>query len=259
MSKRKNKINEALFQYLLRLSDDRLILGHRLSEWCGHGPVLEEDIAMANMALDLIGFAAVTYEYAGELEAKGRDQDQLAYFRNEREYTNIKMVELPVGDYGFTVARQFLFSAFSMFYFKELSGFCKDEQLNGLAAKALKESIYHLRHSREWLLRLGDGTEESHNRIQSSVDELWMYTGELFYMDELDHFLINEELAVNLEAIQPDWEKMVHETLSEATLTIPGNISSMQTGGRKGIHTEHLGYLLAEMQILPRTYPDAVW
>lgn len=259
MSEDKRNIKEALSEYIMRLADDRLILGHRLSEWCGHGPVLEEDIAMANMALDLIGFAASAYDYAGKLEGKNRDQDALAYFRSDREYTNIKMVELPVGDYGFTISRQFLFSTFSMLYFRELSNFCKDEQLNGLAAKALKESIYHVRHSREWLFRLGDGTDESHRRMQASINELWTYTDELFYMDELDHFLVNEELAVNLEVIQPEWEKMVRETMQEATLTIPENVTYMQTGGRKGIHTEHLGFLLAEMQILPRTYPDAVW
>jgi len=249
---------EAFFTYLLRLADDRLVLGHRLSEWCGHGPVLEEDIAMANIALDYIGHAASLLKYAGEIEDNGRDEDKIAYFRTEREYLNIKMVELPIGDFAFTVGRQLLFSTFSLLFYQKLLG-SNDEQLKGLASKALKEARYHFRHSREWTLRLGDGTEESHERMQNAFEEIWMYTEELFYMDDVDNRLIKEGIAVDLESIKPDWKNKIHETLAEATLSVPTDDQYMQTGGRQGIHTEHLGYLLGEMQTLPRTFPDAEW
>ena len=249
---------EALYSYLLRLADDRLIHGHRLSEWCGHGPILEEDIALANVALDDIGHAASLYEYAAEVEGEGRHRDDIVYFRNDVEYTNIKMVELPKGDFGFTIARQFLFSAFSYFLYERLKD-SNDEQFSGMAAKHLKEIKYHLRHSREWVLRLGDGTDESHERIQESFDDLWTYTGELFYMDEVDELLIDEGLAVDTSAFKEDWKKLVIDVLEEATLDVPDFDQFMQSGGRKGMHTEHLGHLLAEMQHLRRSYPDAVW
>ncbi len=249
---------EALFTYLLRLADDRLILGHRLSEWCGHGPVLEEDIALANMALDNIGHATSLLTYAAEVEDKGRNEDQLAFFRDVREYTNIKLVELPKGDFGFTIARQFLFSTFAMLHYEALKD-CADPQLKGMTAKALKEYRYHHRHSKQWIIRLGDGTKESHERIQKSINDLWMYTNELFFMNEVDEVLISEKIAVNLEKLRSDWQKLVEETLKEATLEIPDYKQYMQQGGRNGIHTEHLGYLLGEMQQLPRMYPEAQW
>ncbi len=249
---------EALFEYLLRLADDRLILGHRLSEWCGHGPILEEDIALANIALDDIGHAASLYEYAVEVEDEGRHRDDLVYFRNDVEYKNLKITELPKGDFGFTIARQFLFSAFSYFLYEELSDI-KNEQFRGMAQKHLKEVKYHLRHSREWVLRLGDGTEESHERIQDSFDDLWTYTGEMFYQDEIDDFLQQEGLAADTEDFKQDWKDLVTETLEEATLDVPDFDQYMAEGGRKGMHTEHLGHLLAEMQHLRRSYPDADW
>jgi ring-1,2-phenylacetyl-CoA epoxidase subunit PaaC len=249
---------EALFEYLIRLADDRLILGHRLSEWCGHGPILEEDIALSNISLDYIGHAASLYEYAAEIEGEGRHRDNIVYFRNDVEYKNLKITELPVGDFGFTIARQFLFSAFSYFLYEKLSE-VKDEQFRGMVEKHLKEIKYHLRHSREWVLRLGDGTDESHERLQKAVDELWTYTGEFFYMDEMDELLLSEELAVNTEEFRSDWKKLVTETLEEATLEVPDFDQFMASGGRKGLHTEHLGPLLAEMQHLRRSYPDAIW
>lgn len=249
---------KALYDYLLRLADDRLILGHRLSEWCGHGPILEEDIALANVALDDIGHAAALYEYAVEVEDKDRHRDDIVYFRNDVEYKNIKMVELPKGDFGFTIARQFLFSAFSYFLYEGLKD-TADEQFSGMVDKHLKEIKYHLRHSREWTFRLGDGTEESHERIQQAFDELWTYTDEMFYMDETDEFLIGENLAVDLSSFKDDWKKLVTEVLEEATLEVPDFDQFMQSGGRKGMHTEHLGPLLAEMQHLRRSYPDAQW
>lgn len=249
---------QALFEYLIRLADDRLILGHRLSEWCGHGPILEEDIALSNIALDYIGHAASLYEYAAEIEGENRHRDDIVYFRNDVEYKNLKITELPVGDYGFTIARQFLFSAFSYFLYERLSK-VKDEQFSGMIQKHFKEVKYHLRHSREWVLRMGDGTDESHERIQKAFDELWTYTGEFFFLNEIDELLLDEVLAADTEEFQSDWKKLVTETLEEATLDVPDFDQFMATGGRKGLHTEHLGPLLAEMQHLRRSYPDAKW
>lgn len=249
---------EAFLTYLLRLADDRLILGQRMSEWCGHGPQLEEDLAMANMALDLIGHATALYEYAAEIENEGHDEDYFAYFRDDRDFTNLQLFELPKGDFAFTIARQFLFSAFSYFQYERLKD-AKDEQFAGIVSKHLKEIKYHLRHSREWVLRLGDGTDESHNRIQEAFDELWMYTGELFYMDEVDELMIKEGLGVDSSEFKDEWKKLVDDTLAEATLTVPDWGQFMMSGSRKGIHTEHLGHMLAQMQFLRRSHPDAEW
>lgn len=249
---------DALFEYLVRLADDRLILGHRLSEWCGHGPILEEDIALANIALDYIGHAASLYEYAVEIEGEGRHRDDLVYFRNDVEYKNLKITELPKGDFGFTVARQFLFSAYSYFLYKQLSE-VEDEQFAGMAQKHLKEVKYHLRHSREWVLRLGDGTDESHERIQNSFDDIWTYLGELFYQDEVDELLQNENLAADSASFKAEWKELIVDTLEEATLNVPDFDQFMVEGSRDGLHTEHLGHLLAEMQHLRRSYPDADW
>lgn len=249
---------DALLEYLTRLADDRLILGHRLSEWCGHGPILEEDIALANIALDYIGHSANLYEYAVEIEDEGRQRDDLVYFRNDVEYKNLKITELPKGDFGFTIARQFLFSAFS-FYLYQLLSDVEDEQFRGMVEKHFKEIKYHLRHSREWVLRLGDGTEESHERIQDAFDEIWMYTGELFYQDEIDELLQDEALAADTASFKSDWKELVFDTLEEAALEVPDFDQHMAEGGREGFHTEHLGHLLAEMQHLRRSYPDADW
>ncbi|MDZ7717167.1 MAG: 1,2-phenylacetyl-CoA epoxidase subunit PaaC [Balneolaceae bacterium] len=249
---------KAFFEYLVRLADDRLILGHRLSEWCGHGPILEEDIALANVALDNIGHAASLYEYAAEVEGKDRHRDDIVYFRNDPEYKNLKIVELPKGDFGFTIARQFLFSAFSFFLYQGLAK-TEDKQFQGMAEKHLKEIKYHLRHSREWVLRLGDGTDESHQRMQEAFDEIWTFTGELFYMDEVDELLIDKGLGVDTSIFKENWKNLVTDVIEEATLTVPDFDQFMQSGGRKGLHTEHLGHLLAEMQHLRRSYPDAEW
>jgi len=249
---------EAFFEYLIRLADDRLILGHRLSEWCGHGPILEEDIALANVALDDIGHAASLYEYAAKIEGEDRHRDDIVYFRNDVEYKNIKMVELPKGDFGFTIARQFLFSSYSYFLYEALKE-ANDEQFSGMIKKHLKEIKYHLRHSREWVFRLGDGTEDSHERIQNAFDELWTYTGEFFYTDVVDELLIDEDLATDSSVFKDEWKNLVTDVLEEATLDVPDFDQFMAEGGRKGRHTEHLGPLLAEMQHLRRSYPDAVW
>lgn len=249
---------EALVETLLRLADDRLIHGHRLSEWTGHGPELEEDLALANVALDTIGHAASLYGYAAELEGK-EDEDYYAYFRDDIDFKNIAMVELPRGDFAFTIARQFLFSAFSYFLYKELINTVENDQFNGMLQKHFKEIKYHLRHSREWVLRLGDGTEESHQRIQDAFDDIWMYTGELFDIDEADEAAIKHKLYVDVTSLKPEWKKLVTETIEEAMIALPDDDQYMFSESRQGRHTEHLGPLLAQMQFLRRSYPDTEW
>jgi ring-1,2-phenylacetyl-CoA epoxidase subunit PaaC len=247
---------DALFEYLLRLGDDRLVLGHRLSEWCGHGPMLEEDIALANVALDLIGQATHFLHLAGQVEGKGRDEDALAYFRDAIDFRNLQLVEIPNGDYGRTIVRQFLFDAWSVLLLEHLQRAAHAE-LAGIAAKAHKEARYHIRHSGEWVIRLGDGTEESHRRTQAALDELWPYTGELFETDEVDRLLAGT-VAPDPAALEPSWREVVSDVVKRATLTLPAE-GYMHTGGRQGRHTEHLGHLLAEMQILARSHPGAKW
>ena len=250
-------MSQPFFEYLLRLGDDRLVLGHRLSEWCGHGPILEEDIAMTNIALDLVGQANLLLRKAGDIEGLGRDQDALAYFRDAIEYRNALIVELPRGDFAFTIARQFLFSAFALHQWDALSS-AKDADLAGIAAKAVKETRYHVRHSSDWMLRLGDGTDESHERAQRALDDLWRFTSELFETDDLERALAADGLAVESSTLQAKWRADVEDVLGRATLTIPAGVFQ-QSGGRRGRHTEHLGYILAEMQSVPRADPGAKW
>lgn len=249
--------SDTLFQYLLRLADDRLILGHRLSEWCGHAPILEEDIALANIALDCIGQASALLGLAGEVEGKGRTADDLAYFREGIDFRNCLLVEQPRGDFAFTIARQFLFDAHAFHLDRELaqSSFPK---LAAVAAKSFKETCYHLRHSRQWMLRLGDGTEESHRRVQKAVDELWRFTGELFRADDLETALTERGVAPDRTAIERSWREYVDEVFKEARLQAPSS-PHMVGGGRQGRHTEHLGHLLAELQIVARSFPEAKW
>jgi ring-1,2-phenylacetyl-CoA epoxidase subunit PaaC len=249
---------EILLEILLRLADDRLILGQRLSEWCGHGPILEEDLALANIALDMIGNASAMYGYAAEVEGKGKDEDYYAYFRDDIDFMNFQMLELPNSDFAFTMARQFLFSSYSYFLYTNLMDI-SDEQFRGMAEKHLKEIKYHLRHSREWVLRLGDGTEESHKRTQEAFDDLWMYTGEFFDQDETEKAAIKENLYTDVNKFKEEWKKFVAETLDEATLTHPDDEQYMASGSRSGFHTEHLGPLLAQLQFLRRSHPDAEW
>jgi ring-1,2-phenylacetyl-CoA epoxidase subunit PaaC len=246
-----------LFAYTLRLADNALILGHRLSEWCGHAPVLEEDLALANMALDLIGQARSLYTYAGEIEGKGRDEDALAYRRDVVDFRNVLLVERPNGDFATTIVRQLLYAAFAHPYFEALMR-SKDETLAAIAAKAVKEMAYHLRHASEWTIRLGDGTDESHARVQEALDELWPFAGELFEVDEIERALIEAGIAADPVALRLVWERTIDEVRREATLTQP-RTSWMQTGGRTGKHSEHLGHILAELQFLQRAYPDARW
>ena len=247
---------DPLFEYLLRLGDDRLVLGHRLSEWCGHGPVLEEDIALANMALDLIGQASHILRLAGTVEGKGRDEDSLAYFRDAIDYRNVKLVELPNGDFGRTIVRSFLFDAWSTLLLDKLQR-SSHAELAGIAAKAHKEARYHVRHSGEWVIRLGDGTDESHRKTQAALDELWPYTGELFASDEVDRALA-DSIAPEPATLEPAWREVVTDVVRRATLILPAD-GFMHSGARQGRHTEHLGHLLAEMQILARSNPGAQW
>jgi ring-1,2-phenylacetyl-CoA epoxidase subunit PaaC len=250
-------LTDNLFQYLLRLGDDRLVLGHRLSEWCGHGPILEEDIALANIALDLIGQAALYLKLAGETEGKERSEDDFAYFREAIDYRNVQMVELPNGDYAFTTVRQFFFDVFSYHVLEQLQS-SRNSELAGIAAKGFKEVRYHVRHSSEWILRMGDGTEESHTRAQKAVNELWRFTGEMFQPDDVDRTMKSEGIGADLDAIKPKWDTVVMDVLNRATLTVPNDPPAM-TGGRRGRHTEHLGHMLSEMQIVARSHPGAAW
>ena len=245
------------FEYILRLADDRLVLGHRLSEWCGHGPILEEDIALSNIALDLIGQASMLLKLAGEVEGKGRSDDTLAYFRDAIEFRNAQLVELPNGDFAATIVRQFLFDAWDVLVLDRLTS-ATNESLAGIAAKALKEAKYHLRHSAEWVRMLGDGTSESHRRAQAALDALWPYTAELFLADDIDRQAVAGGPGVDVEALLPRWRETVERVFAEATLTIPKG-SFAPRGGRTGRHTEHLGRMLADMQSLARAHPGASW
>ena len=248
---------EAFYTYIVRLGDDSLILGQRLSEWCGHGPVLEEDIALTNIALDLIGQTNNLYELAVSIENKGKNIDQLAFLRLEKEYENLLLVEQPNVDFGYTIVRQFFFDVYRKLVFEALCN-STDERLAGIAEKSLKETKYHLKHSSEWVIRLGDGTEESHRRVQEAVNTLWKFTDELFYQDEVDQNVIELGLGVDNSNFKATWNSHVEHVLTEATLTIPSN-SWQHAGGRKGIHTEHFGYLLSEMQYMQRAYPNMEW
>jgi ring-1,2-phenylacetyl-CoA epoxidase subunit PaaC len=247
----------ALFVYLLRLGDNALMLGHRLSEWCGHAPVLEEDLALANMGLDLIGQARSFLTYAGEVEARGRDEDALAYLREAGEYRNILLVELPRGDFAFTMVRQLLYAGLTQRLFEALAS-SRDSTLAGIAAKGGKELAYHVRHAAEWTIRLGDGSEESHRRTQRALDELWPYTGEMLETDAVERTLIEQQIAVDPAHLRSGWEQALAEVIEEATLQPPTQ-TWMHSGGRIGRHSEHLGHLLSELQYLQRAYPGAKW
>jgi ring-1,2-phenylacetyl-CoA epoxidase subunit PaaC len=248
---------EAIFEYCTRIGDNAVILGHRLSEWTGHSPILEEDIALGNMSLDLIGQARGFLTYAGAVEGKGRSEDDLAYHRDAHQYKNKNINELPKGDFGFTMLRSFLFSSFAYLQFRDLVK-SKDETISGLAEKALKEITYHVRHTSQWVIRLGDGTEESHQRINESLQELWSYTDELFEENDVDAFLQKEGISFSHKNLRLEWDKMIDEVFAKANLSKPvGGYQSK--GGMLGLHTEHLGFILAEMQFLPRAYPDAIW
>ena len=251
------KDKSALFEYCLRLGDTSLILGQRLGEWCGHGPILEEDIAITNISLDLIGQSRAFLTYAGEVEGKGKTEDDLAFFRNEREFRNLLLAEQPNGDFAQTMLRQLFISAFHYYFYNALSK-STDKIIAALAEKSLKEVTYHLRHSSEWIIRLGDGTDESKNKLENALENLWRYTGDLFDMDETDSILIAEGIAVDLKSIKNEWLKKIQEVFHLATISIPED-TFMMSGSRKGKHTEHLGHMLSEMQYLQRSHPGASW
>jgi ring-1,2-phenylacetyl-CoA epoxidase subunit PaaC len=246
-----------LVLYVLRRADDALILGHRLSEYCGHAPMLEEDMALSNMALDLIGQARALFSYAAEAEGRGNDEDRFAYLRDVRQYRNLLLVEQPNGDFARTMARQFFYAAFADSYWRAMMG-SSDATLAAIAAKSEKETAYHLRHSSEWMLRLGDGTAESHRRAQLAIDDLWAFTGEMFATDASERALIEAGIAVDPASLRPPWLRTVTDILQEATLALPAS-DWMQQGGRDGRHSEHLGHLLSELQSMQRSFPGATW
>lgn len=240
------------------MADNTLILSQRNSEWCGHGPVLEQDIAITNISLDLIGQARSLYQYAATLQGGNATEDSLAYLRDERSFKNCLLTELPNGDWGQTILRQFFFSTYQHLLYEQMLQ-SKDETLAAIAEKSLKEVTYHVRWSSEWVIRLGDGTEESHQRMLKALEELWNYTGEFFMPADYETAAAHERIGVNVTTLQQPWVSKVQEILQEATLPMPEAKTYMQTGGKDGRHTEHLGYILAEMQYLQRAYPGVEW
>jgi ring-1,2-phenylacetyl-CoA epoxidase subunit PaaC len=246
------------FEYLLRLGDNALVLSQRLTEWVGKGPALEEDMALANTALDLIGQARLWLAYAGEIEGLGRSEDQLAFLRDAHQFRNVLLVERPNGSYADTLMRQYLFDSWHLLLLDALTR-SADSQIAAIADKARKEVTYHLRRSADLVMRLGDGTAESHRRLQDALDELWMYTGELFETDDVDAVLQAQGVAESTATLHEAWLAQVSRTLNAATLTMPSPQAWMQQGGKQGRHTEQMGYLLAEMQFLQRAYPGQQW
>ncbi len=247
----------ALFEYLLRQGDSDLILSHRLSQWIGHAPAIEEELALGNIALDLLGQAQLWLSLAAQTANDGRDADQLAYRRDAGEFRNVLLVEQLNGDFAFTMTRQFFFDSFHHLLLGALMK-SNHASVAAIAAKSIKEVNYHLRRSRDWVLALGDGSDESHRRMESAVDNLWSYTGELFQMDSIDQTLIATGVAVDLAPLHEPWLRDITTTFAEASLAVPQN-DWAQRGGKRGVHTEHLGFLLAEMQFLQRAYPNATW
>jgi ring-1,2-phenylacetyl-CoA epoxidase subunit PaaC len=250
-------MKQVLIDYTLHLADDSLIIGQRNAEWCGHGPVLEQDIAITNISLDLIGQSRNFYQYAATLIGKDATEDSLAYLRKEEEFKNCLLVEQPKGDWAQTILRQFFFSQYQYLLFQQLQN-SKDEQLAAIAEKSLKEVTYHLRWSSEWVIRFGDGTDESHQRMIKAIDELWKYTDELFSATNYELQVASDGAGIDVSKLKEQWLAKVKEIFSEATLPIPGK-TFVQGGGKEGRHTEHLGYILTELQYMQRTYPGCDW
>ncbi len=247
----------ALIEFLLRMGDNTLILGHRVSEWCGHSPALEEDIALSNTALDLIGQTQLWLGLAGEVEGRARSADNLAYLRDGYEFRNVLLVERPNGDFGKTLMRQFLFDAWHYLMLKALRN-STDRRIAEIAEKSFKEVSYHLDRSRDLVIRLGDGTAESHRRMQDALDDIWPFTGEMFASDAVDTELVEAGIIPAPQSLKAGWDEIVAETLAEGTLRKPAD-GFMHKGGRRGVHTEHLGFILSELQFLQRAYPGATW
>lgn len=249
--------DKTLYNAVTHLGDNALILGHRISEWCGHGPVLEQDIAMTNISLDLIGQARMYLDYAGKLSGEDKSDDDMAYKRDVLDFKNFLITELPNGDFADTIARQFFFDQWHFVFLSHLQN-SKDETLSSIAKKSIKEVTYHKRWSSEWVVRLGDGTEESKEKMQRAIDDMWMYTGEMLTQTEEESALVEQGILPDAPAMKETWMHEVKEVINEATLSLPED-DFMQEGGKTGVHTEHLGFILAEMQFLPRAYPDATW
>ena len=250
-------MNTNLYNYLLGIADNSLILGQRLGELCGHGPSLETDIALTNISLDLFGQVRSYYQYAAKVAGDNRNEDTIAMMRPEREYVNVLLVEQPNTDFGYVIARQFLFDVYHYMFLTELQS-SKDETLAAIAKKSIKEVSYHVRFSSDWIKRLGDGTEESHKRIQNAINDLWTYTDELFHQTEADKRTIKEGIGVDTSKLKEQYYKHISEVLNEATLVVP-DLKYFQKGGKQGVHTEHMGYILAELQYMQRAYPNMSW
>lgn len=248
---------DALYYFCLRLADNNMILSQRLCEWCSRGPILEEDLAISNIALDHLGQAEMFYEYASAIDKHKKSADEMAFLNSEREYFNNLLIEQPNGDFAFTMTKQFLFSSFAKLLYTALCN-SNDETIKGIAAKALKEVKYHLRHSSEWMVRFGNGTDESKRRAQNALNELWRYTDDMFVMNDTDEELISQGISFDLKHIQSQWDFNVAELLNEANLSIPDN-TNVITGGSNGIHTEHLGHIICEMQYLQRAFHGVSW
>jgi ring-1,2-phenylacetyl-CoA epoxidase subunit PaaC len=249
--------NQNLYQFILEIADNSLILGQRLGELCGHGPNLETDIACTNISLDVLGQVRSYYQYAAKIVGDGRTEDEIAMLRQEREYLNVLLVEQPNIDFGYTMARQFLFDVYHLLFLNELQK-SKDLTLSAIAAKSVKEVSYHQRFSSDWIKRLGDGTEESHERIQNAINDLWTFTDELFHQTEANKVMIKEGIGVDVTKLKTTYYDTVNAVLEDATLSVPES-KYFQKGGKQGIHTEHMGYLLAELQYMQRAYPDMEW
>jgi len=249
---------DALVQYAAQIGDNGLIIGHRMSEWCFRAPSIEMEMALMNCALDLIGQARALYSYAAKTDGKGKTEDDFAYLRDEKDFRNALLTEMPNGDWGDTIVRLFLMSAYNKLFFTAL-GQSKDADLAAIGVKSLKEVTYHLRFSSEWLIRLGDGTEESHQRVQNSLDHLWAYTGELFLMNDAENALLDDGISVDVTALKADWNLIVADVLGQATLTLPTNNWAHLGGKAEGRHTEHFGYIISDMQYMQRRYPGCEW
>lgn len=256
VSKTKN-MNKNLIQYIYGIADNALILGQRLGELCGHGPSLETDIALTNISLDLFGQVRSYYQYVAKLQGSDATEDTVAFLRLEREYKNVLLVEQPNTDFAYSITKQFLFDIFHLALLEELQN-SKDEMLAAIAKKSIKEVLYHTRFSSDWIKRLGDGTEESHNRIQTAINDLWIFTDELFHQTDADKAIVSEGIGVDATLLKVNYYKKVNAILEEATLQVP-IIEYFQKGGKQGIHSEHMGYILTELQYMQRTYPNMTW
>jgi ring-1,2-phenylacetyl-CoA epoxidase subunit PaaC len=250
-------MKENLYKYILGVADNSLILGQRMGELCGHGPSLETDIACTNISLDLFGQVRSYYQYAAKIAGDGRNEDDIAMLRKEHEYVNVLLVEQPNTDFAYIMARQFLYDVYHLLFLQELET-SKDLTLSAIAKKSVKEVSYHQRFSSDWIKRLGDGTEESHQKMQDAIDDLWTYTDELFHQTEADKAMVKEGIGVDVTKLKDNYYQIINSVLEEATLSIP-ELKYFQKGGKQGIHTEHLGYLLSDLQYMQRTYPNMEW